>query len=460
VFSPLFGTIFIIQAKKDHNIQNCALWINAFTLLVAMFAFFSVDFPINGFDLVEQIPWLAYGKVYYHLGVDNLSIIMIILITSIFPVIAITSLNSSGGSMRSKMMIMLCMETCILLSFCAMDIIVFFVSFWAAHLCFLALAKTLSPSPMRIAPVMQFATSFAILLLVFLKISDLTSSYSLEIIRYELTNSPLSGYANIFLIIALFIIAYSSVTRANSMSDYHSEITSDFTCRIPMLMIRMFLMYRFLPLAQCAKPLLIAQFFVLFFHLKKLDSFTNNAFNGFRAIMLKRTDQPVGTPHSLEQIVVSFVLIDLLVAARPKSLFLIANYCLSFACMCTIPFVFDFIKRKQGTFASSAIILFSTGFPCWSYMCTLPKFIKQNLFTLGIVYLAGVFWFIKIGCDFLNNIEDLKVGLTASADSNFGNIRINIVAACIFSVLVVSLVVVNIYPFVASPLISKTIWKS
>jgi NADH-quinone oxidoreductase subunit M len=81
-----------------------------------------------GFQYQEQYPWYAAINSTFHLGVDGLSLTMVLLTTLLMPLAILASFNITDR-VKAYMMLFLFLETGMLGVFLAMDLLIFFV-FW------------------------------------------------------------------------------------------------------------------------------------------------------------------------------------------------------------------------------------------------------------------------------------------------------------------------------------------
>ena len=81
----------------------------------------------------EKIPWLTDLGVSYHLGVDGLSLLLVLLTTFLFPITVLCSWNAIKGGWRAFLSLTLFLESALIGTFVALDMILFFI-FWEAVL--------------------------------------------------------------------------------------------------------------------------------------------------------------------------------------------------------------------------------------------------------------------------------------------------------------------------------------
>src|SRR5207248_3321326 len=80
------------------------------------------------FQFVEKAPWLA-NTIVYHMGVDGISLPFVILTTALMPFCIIASWKSVTMRVREYMMAFLLLETLMVGTFCALDLVLFYTFF-------------------------------------------------------------------------------------------------------------------------------------------------------------------------------------------------------------------------------------------------------------------------------------------------------------------------------------------
>jgi NADH-quinone oxidoreductase subunit M len=84
-------------------------------------------------QFVEQQPWMLVPPVNYHLGVDGLSLLLILLTTFLTPLAVLASWTSITYRIKEFYLLLLVLETGMIGVFAALDLILFFI-FWEAML--------------------------------------------------------------------------------------------------------------------------------------------------------------------------------------------------------------------------------------------------------------------------------------------------------------------------------------
>ena len=134
-FLPLIGVLLILFIRDDgevsrRNVRNVALLITAFTFIASLWIWLNFDNADPGFQFVEKYDWLDSG-ISYHMGVDGISMLFVILTTFLMPLCILASWESVQKRVKEYMIAFLILETLMIGVFCALDIVLFYVFFEA-----------------------------------------------------------------------------------------------------------------------------------------------------------------------------------------------------------------------------------------------------------------------------------------------------------------------------------------
>ncbi|WAJ31080.1 NADH-quinone oxidoreductase subunit M [Antarcticirhabdus aurantiaca] len=132
-YLPLVGAALILFIKDDNelarrNIRNVALLTTVFTFVLSLGIWLAFDPSDPGFQMVEQAAWLGTG-ISYHMGVDGISMLFVILTTFLMPICILASRDSITTRVKEYMIAFLVLETLVIGVFCALDIVLFYVFF-------------------------------------------------------------------------------------------------------------------------------------------------------------------------------------------------------------------------------------------------------------------------------------------------------------------------------------------
>ena len=133
-FLPLVGAaiIFLIIHSRDEmadrNTKFVALWTTTITFFVSLMIWAYFDPSKSEFQFVEKTEWLG-GNINYHMGVDGISMLFVILTTFLMPFCILASWDSIKVRVKEYMIAFLVLETLMIGVFCALDLVLFYIFF-------------------------------------------------------------------------------------------------------------------------------------------------------------------------------------------------------------------------------------------------------------------------------------------------------------------------------------------
>ena len=131
-FLPLVGVIFLMLLKDDESGARNARWVSLWTTLivfaVSLILVQRFDPGSPEFQFVEKKPWLG-GFATYHMGVDGISLPLIILTTAIMPLCIAASWRAIKVRVKEYMIAFLVLETLMVGTFSALDLVLFYLFF-------------------------------------------------------------------------------------------------------------------------------------------------------------------------------------------------------------------------------------------------------------------------------------------------------------------------------------------
>ncbi|MDD9909830.1 MAG: NADH-quinone oxidoreductase subunit M [Ahrensia sp.] len=135
-FLPLVGAAIIFAIYEDsdvarRNVRYVALLTTVVTFIVSLGIWVNFDNTQPGFQMVERWDWIAEGGIAYHMGVDGISMLFVILTTFLMPFCILASWESVTKRIREYMIAFLVLETLMIGVFCALDLVLFYVFFEA-----------------------------------------------------------------------------------------------------------------------------------------------------------------------------------------------------------------------------------------------------------------------------------------------------------------------------------------
>jgi NADH-quinone oxidoreductase subunit M len=138
IFAPL-GAAVVTALLRTETLQRW--WTLAFTLAMTAFSlplYWKFDITTPTFQFVEHASWIPGLNVHYTVGVDGISLLLVLLTSFIMPLSVLCSWRYITKRVKEFMIALLVMESAMIGVFCALNFILFFV-FWEAMLIPMAL---------------------------------------------------------------------------------------------------------------------------------------------------------------------------------------------------------------------------------------------------------------------------------------------------------------------------------
>ena len=134
IFLPLAGVVLILFGRADtdyekQNIKWMALWTALVTFIVSLIVWGNFDPSRSDFQMVEQVQWLAGLNINYHVGIDGISLFLVLLSTLTTIICIGVSWESVQHRIKEYMVAFLVMETFMIGVFCALDFVLFYIFF-------------------------------------------------------------------------------------------------------------------------------------------------------------------------------------------------------------------------------------------------------------------------------------------------------------------------------------------
>ncbi|HTW87279.1 MAG TPA: NADH-quinone oxidoreductase subunit M [Candidatus Binataceae bacterium] len=129
-FLPLLGALFVILQNDERSIWRSAAVFSLVPLAISIYLLIRFNPSDPGYQFVEQYQWIPQFGISYHLGLDGISLFLVVLTTLL---ISLSLIYSGGGDIgyrpREFCFFMLLLETGLLGTLLAVDLFMFYV-FW------------------------------------------------------------------------------------------------------------------------------------------------------------------------------------------------------------------------------------------------------------------------------------------------------------------------------------------
>jgi len=133
-FLPLVGALIIMLVRGDaatvaSNARWTALWTSLIVFALSLILWFQFDKSTADFQFQERVEWLGDFGVSYHLGVDGISVLFVLLSTLLTPLCILASWESVQNRVREYMVAFLILETMMVGMFVSLDMLLFYIFF-------------------------------------------------------------------------------------------------------------------------------------------------------------------------------------------------------------------------------------------------------------------------------------------------------------------------------------------
>lgn len=135
LFAPLIGgfLILLLPRKNKELVQVVGLGISILIFILSMVVYCNFDSSKSGFQMVNQFLWIDNLNITFHVGIDGLSLILVMLTTFITPLTLLSSWKSITEKIKEFTFFMLLLEMGMIGVFISLDMFLFYV-FWEAML--------------------------------------------------------------------------------------------------------------------------------------------------------------------------------------------------------------------------------------------------------------------------------------------------------------------------------------
>jgi NADH-quinone oxidoreductase subunit M len=135
IWLPIAGALLLLlvgnrDGARDGFIRTTALVVSVLTFLVTLGLWASWDPASTAeFQFVERVPWIPAFGIEYSLGIDGISLMLIVLTGFLTPIALLSSWESIDRKVKEFSILMLLLEGAMIGVFAALDLFLFYV-FW------------------------------------------------------------------------------------------------------------------------------------------------------------------------------------------------------------------------------------------------------------------------------------------------------------------------------------------
>ena len=135
ILTPIIGALTLSLTNsnqiKDKTILIAGLWITIGEFLLSLLLPIFYDVEKNGYQFIEFHSWFEQLDINYYVGVDGISIPLILLTTFLIPICLLCSWKSIKKRVKEYVIYFLLLESLVIGVFVSIDLLVFYVFFEA-----------------------------------------------------------------------------------------------------------------------------------------------------------------------------------------------------------------------------------------------------------------------------------------------------------------------------------------
>jgi NADH-quinone oxidoreductase subunit M len=134
-FLPLATGLLLLLVSRLPVVvwRGVALASTTLVFLLSVQLFVSFDPTRTGYQFVEHAAWIPDYGIHYFVGIDGISLLLVVLTTFLMPIVLLASWNDITHSVRSYVFFMLFLETGMLGAFVSLNVFQFYL-FWEVML--------------------------------------------------------------------------------------------------------------------------------------------------------------------------------------------------------------------------------------------------------------------------------------------------------------------------------------
>ena len=138
-FAPAAGALLLLFApRRDREIRAFAFLVSLFTFILSLHLPAHFHRDQAGFQFDQNIPWIPTPNIHYHMGMDGISLWLVVLTTFLSPLCVLISWKSIHERVKEFFILLLVLETGLIGVFVSLDLFLFYF-FWEATLIPMAL---------------------------------------------------------------------------------------------------------------------------------------------------------------------------------------------------------------------------------------------------------------------------------------------------------------------------------
>jgi NADH-quinone oxidoreductase subunit M len=212
IFFPAVGALALLLLRGDDHkyIRYLSLIVSVAEFIFSLFLLFKAPVGASGYQLEEFMKWINQPPINYHLGVDGISMFLVILTTFLTPISILASWKNIEHRVKEFFVMLLMLEVGVVGVFLSLDLFLFFL-FWEVMLIPMALLIGIWGHERRVYAAVKFVLytmAGSILMLVgIIWLYNATGTFDLPTIQQMVANGVLvlAPRTEMILFLAFFV---------------------------------------------------------------------------------------------------------------------------------------------------------------------------------------------------------------------------------------------------------------
>jgi NADH-quinone oxidoreductase subunit M len=155
IFTPALGGLILAFVKNPNTVRLTAAGSTLTSFILSVILLFQFDRTQSGMQFVERAEWMPTFHIQYAVGVDGISLLLVLLTTLLSPLCVLCSWYSIQERVKAFMALILLVESAMLVVFTALDLFLFFM-LWETTMIPMYFMITLWGGPRRSAAGIKF----------------------------------------------------------------------------------------------------------------------------------------------------------------------------------------------------------------------------------------------------------------------------------------------------------------
>ena len=199
-FTPLFGGLLLtILPRRDRDVRIFALVVSLLTFLASLHLPVHFQRAQTAFQYEIDRPWVSTPNIHYHMGVDGISLWLVLLTTFLTPLCVLISWKSVHERVKEFFILLLILETALIGVFTSLDLFLFYF-FWEATLIPMALLIGVFGHERKVYAAVKFfmytMIASVFMLAAILWLYAQVGSFDFIVIREKIMSGAVPGFAS------------------------------------------------------------------------------------------------------------------------------------------------------------------------------------------------------------------------------------------------------------------------